>query len=127
MTLDEFYAHPDAEDHIAAWQNEREMCKFHGGPMSECPDDEKDWFPQRHVCYVAMQLEAAKRLYELQHEDAPYHNGSFLRWAKKPSRDFPFHYLDGVTIWMSEVELSPDDDFLSQGPSASADESDAEA
>lgn len=59
-----------------------------------------------------MQAAAANRLYDLAHEDKPYHDGSFTRWAKEPSRQFPFHYRDGVTIWLSPVELNPDDDFL---------------
>lgn len=60
-----------------------------------------------------MQLRAAERLYGLLHEDAPYHDGSFVRWAKKPSREYPFHYLDGVSIWIAPEDSNPDDDFLS--------------
>lgn len=60
-----------------------------------------------------MQLRAAERLYGLLHEKAPFHNGDFASWAEKPSRDHPFHYDDGVHIWLSPVEVNPDDDFLS--------------
>lgn len=63
-----------------------------------------------------MQLKAAERIYGLIHKDRPYHDGSFERWAAEPSARFPFHFMDGVTIWMSEVELAPDDDFLEQNP-----------
>lgn len=80
--------------------------------MSECPDDEKDWFPQRHVCYVEMQLKAANRMYEKLHEDAPWHDGKFRIWAKEFSPVTPFHAWDGVTIWLSETELDPESDFL---------------
>lgn len=89
-----------------------ELCPYHGGPRDECPDDDRDWFPQRDICWPAAQLEAAKRLYALIHEDAPYHDGSFKRWAKKPSRDYPFHYSDGVTIRLARTDEKPDDDFL---------------
>lgn len=65
------------------------------------------------MCQPAAQLAAAKRLYDLLHEDAPYHNGAFERWRKEPDRDSPFHYWDGVTIWLSPVELAPDDQWLS--------------
>lgn len=65
------------------------------------------------MCWPAAQLAAAQRLYDLIHSESPYHDGSFASWSKEPSREFPFHYTDGVTIWLSPVELAPDDDFLS--------------
>ena len=77
------------------------------------------------VCWPAAQQAAAERLYALLHEDKPFHDGSFTKWAKEPSRGFPFHYLDGVSIWLSPVELNPDDDFLN--PSASDQALDGEA
>lgn len=117
MTLEQFYALPEAEDWIADWEIEAERCKFHGGPYSECPDGEIDWFPQRAICRPTMQLDAARRRYEELHKDKPYHSGDFTRWAEKPSLQFPFHYSDGVTIWMSRDDLTPDDDFLAQAPS----------
>lgn len=46
------------------------------------------------------------------HEAAPYHDGSFQRWAKTASREYPFHYLDGVTIRLAETDEHPGDDFL---------------
>lgn len=107
-------ASPDAEYRIAKWEQDRDRCPVHGGSTQECPDDERDWFPQRDVCWPAAQLAAANRRYAMLHEGAPYHDGSFARWAKEPSADFPFHYLDGVTIWLSPVDLTPDDDFLGQ-------------
>lgn len=67
------------------------------------------------VCQPTMQLEAAKRRYAKLHEERPYHNGTRTVWAKEPSLQFPFHYSDGVSFWMSPVDLSPDDDFLGQG------------
>ena len=51
-------------------------------------------------------------MYDLLHEERPFHDGSFARWSKERSWDYPFHYLDGVNIWLSPVELNPDDDFL---------------
>lgn len=65
------------------------------------------------MCWPAAQLAAVNRLYDLLHEDAPYHDGTFERWAKEPSREYPFHYRDGVTIWLSATDLTPDEDFLS--------------
>lgn len=59
-----------------------------------------------------MQQKGAQRLYEILHKDEPYHDGTFEAWAKDPSPDFPFHFADGVTIWMAEVDVNPDDKFL---------------
>lgn len=59
-----------------------------------------------------MQLRAAERLYGLLHEKQPYHDGTFKRWAKEPSPEFPFHYLDGVSLWLANEDTNPDDDFL---------------
>ena len=116
LSLDEFYDLPEVEDIIAAWEVDQERCPHHGGPLSECPDDEKDWFPQLRICQPAMQLAAANRLYDLRHKDKPYHDGLRRFWAEEPSRLTPFHYRDGVTIWMSKDDLTPDDDFLGQRP-----------
>lgn len=113
LALDEFYDHPDAEDHIAAWEIEQDRCPHHGGPRSECPDEERDWFPQRQICTVEKQLKAAQRTYDEIHKDRPFHDGMERIWSDKWSELTPFRYDDGVTIWMSPVEINPDDDFLS--------------
>lgn len=59
-----------------------------------------------------MEVQAANRRYDELHEDRPYHDGSFTRWAKEPSRQTPYHYRDGVSVWVAPVDLSPDDNFL---------------
>lgn len=59
-----------------------------------------------------MNAAAATALYEEMHKDLPYHDGTFKSWAKDRSREFPFHYNDGVTIFAAPVDLQPDDDFL---------------
>lgn len=118
MSLEQFYALPELEqeDWIARHERDRETCKFHGGPVEECADDERDWFPQMSVCQPTMQLAAAQELYADLHEEMPFHDGTRERWAKKRSRMFPFHYRDGTSFWMSPVELDPDNDFLSDAP-----------
>jgi hypothetical protein len=97
---------------------ERTTCPIHHGPVSECGDDEADWFPQREICQPAMQLEAVKRLYSLRHQEKQYHDGSFpadlSKWAKEPSRDYPFHFADGVSFWMSREDRTPDEDWLGE-------------
>lgn len=103
------------DEWIADWEDERQFCSTHHGPISECADDDADWFPQRSVCQPTMQLEAVKRRYERLHEKAPFHDGSFKSWVKEASDEHPFHYADGVGFWMSREDLTPDDDFLEQG------------
>lgn len=65
-----------------------------------------------------MQERAAQRRWEILHQEQPYHDGSFESWAKEPSLTHPFRFDDGVTIWVSKEDLSPDDDFLEQSPAA---------
>lgn len=48
----------------------------------------------------------------MKHEDAPYHDGSFANWAKEPSPEFPFHYADATSIYLSPFDERPDDNFL---------------
>lgn len=51
-------------------------------------------------------------MYDKRHEDQPFHDGKELIWSDKPTKVTPFHYRDGVTIWLSPTELNPDDKFL---------------
>lgn len=51
-------------------------------------------------------------MYDALHKERPYHDGTFSRWAKEFSEMTPFHYSDGVTLWVAPVDLTPDDDFL---------------
>lgn len=103
---------PDVEERIAAWELDRETCHEHGGPRSECDDADTDLYPQRHICYRTMQIEAARRRYADLHKERPYHDGSFKVWAKEASPDFPFHYDDGVTQWLATEDLAPWDMYL---------------
>lgn len=54
---------------------------------------------------------AAERLYDGLHEKRPYHDGSFQRWAEKPSEGYPFHYRDGITIVLLDHDANPGDKF----------------
>jgi hypothetical protein len=114
VTVEEFYDLPDAEDRIAVYEIEKDRCQFHGGPYSECGDDERDWFPQLSVCHPTMQLKFAQRRFEKLHEDEPYHDGYFRFWSKEPTKRCPFHYTDGATIFLSPEDLNLGGDFLKQ-------------
>ncbi|MBO9523915.1 MAG: hypothetical protein J7518_20465 [Nocardioidaceae bacterium] len=127
----DFLDSPDSEFWIALWEREHTTCPVHHGPMNECPDDERDWYPQRRICWPSAQLAAAKRLFELMHKDKPYHDGKEQLWSETPSRATPFHFLDGHSLYLAETDENPDDDFLSQrtgqtrlfGQASEADES----
>lgn len=84
-----------------------------GHPREVCSDRSATWFPQRTICYPAMEAAAANRRYDQLHEEKPYHDGTFGRWSKEPTPGTPYHYKDGVTIWVAQEDYSPEDDFLS--------------
>ena len=99
---------------MARWQLDRETCPECGNPREMCEDPESlaKWYPQRSICHATMQREAANRAYDKKHEDRPWHDGTWKRWAAEWSLDFPFHYRDGVTVWVSDQDLTPDDHFI---------------
>lgn len=119
MSVEAFWSLSETEqdDWRARLEVDRETCKFHGGPVEECGDDDRDWFSQMSICWPSAQLAAAQALFADLHEDRPFHNGSPERftspahWAKERSAAFPFHYGDGVAMWLSPVDL-PGPDFL---------------
>lgn len=55
---------------------------------------------------------AASWRYEQLHKDVPYHDGTFKSWARERSSSHPYHFRDGVRIWVAPEDLAPDDDFL---------------
>lgn len=58
-----------------------------------------------------MEAASAEVLYDLLHNDLPYHDGTFTEWSAEPSREFSFHYRAGVSIWVAPVDLAPDEKF----------------
>jgi hypothetical protein len=58
-----------------------------------------DNYPQRTVCWVTAAREVAERRWERRTEGAKPDSAGYL-----PG--------DGMRIWMSREDLSPDDDFL---------------
>lgn len=61
-----------------------------------------------------MQLAAVNAMYDDLHREKPFHDGTERIWTAERSALTPFHYRDGVSIWLSETDLTPDDDFLGQ-------------
>lgn len=54
----------------------------------------------------------AESLYDKLHEKKPFHNGTFDKWGEKRTSETPFHYRDGVSLWIVDADLSPHDHFL---------------
>lgn len=94
----------------AEWHARKGVCSQHGGPLDECEHD--TWFPQRSVCVPAMELAAAEWLYDEVHDGWAFHDGTFKRWSKDRNARYPYHYRDGVTLWVARDDANPDDDFL---------------
>lgn len=75
------------------------------------------------VCYPTMEQQSTQARYErLRAERGEWHDGTFTKWAKEPSRDFPVHHSHGTTIWVSEVDHGFGGDFLSSGSQERVDE-----
>lgn len=56
------------------------------------------WFPQRTVCYASAAREVTARRLLKRHE------------KNQPGIDL--HPTDGVSVWVSTEDLTPDDDFV---------------
>ena len=117
MTWGAFSALPDLERDLWLVKAEAEAnrCKC-GNDRTACSNPEHDWFPQRTVCYAEMEAQAANRRYDELHEAAPFHDGTFSNWSQRATATTPYHYRDGVSVWVAPVDLSPDDDFLTRQP-----------
>lgn len=96
---------------IAKHERDRSKCPKCGSPAGECNDPQKPWYPQRTICERTAEERRAERLYDRLHEKEPFHDGTWSRWSEKPSAEFRFHYMDGVTIWAAPMDLNPDDMF----------------
>lgn len=62
-----------------------------------CSDPERDWFPQRTMCYPTAARELVGRRLLEKHKKAP---------GTDP------HPLDGMSVWVSQDDLTPDDGFI---------------
>lgn len=116
MSTEEFYALPADEQDlwIAKHERDHERCPKCHGDRARCGHPEQPWYPQRSVCYADMETAAASRRYELLHEKYPYHDGTFTSWAEQPLNadgelTHPYHFRDGVTIWVAPVDFSPNE------------------
>lgn len=72
------------------------VCPSCGGLRSECSDPTRDLYPQRSTCWPTAVRESVVRQLQERHEKAKPNEAGL-----KP--------LDGVSIWVSEYDLNPDD------------------
>lgn len=63
-----------------------------------------------------MERAAAEWRYDELHSDAPYHDGTFPQdrgaWSPHRTTETPYHYKDGVNIWVAQYDRAPEDKFL---------------
>jgi hypothetical protein len=112
LTTDAFYALPELEQAVQAELYEKDQHRHScGNDYEVCGDPEKDWFPQRAVCYAQMEQAAADWRYDEEY-GGRFHDGTFKKWSDTRSAETPFGHRDGVTIYVAETDLFPDDDWL---------------
>lgn len=61
-----------------------------------------------------MEREAADRAYEALHEKRPFHDGTFTSWSEHASRSHPYHFRDGVTVYVTDEDQAPWDEFTTR-------------
>lgn len=76
-----------------------EVCPSCGNLRSVCSDPSRDWFPQRTMCYATASRDLVIRRLRKKHE-------------KKEPGTKDLHPFDGMDVWVSEFDLTPDDDFV---------------
>lgn len=59
-----------------------------------------------------MEQAAAEARYDEVHEKLAYHDGTFKSWSEKRSKQYPYHYRDGVTLWVSKDDRTPEENIF---------------
>jgi hypothetical protein len=83
----------------ALWQDERERCPECGLPRDVCSDPDVDYYAQKTTCWATAARKVNIRRWEKKTEGAVSDAAGYL-----PD--------DGVTVWVSRHDLTPDEDFL---------------
>ena len=117
MTLAQFDRLPEAERDlwIARWQVKRMQCPDCGRPLDECSDPDRAFYPYRRICFASMERAAAEEaLTALRGSEARYHDGTFTRWSKTRSSEFPYPSGAGESIGVADTDLAPWDEFTTK-------------
>lgn len=96
MTPGQFRALPEDEQ-TEILEFERLLCPSCGNLRSVCSNPDQEFYPQRSMCYATAAKEITVRRLRKKHDKEP---------GTEP------HPLDGMAVWVSTDDLSPDDDFV---------------
>lgn len=96
----------------ALYEADMLVCSVCGNLREDCSDPDFIWYPQRHTCYASRQQATADRQYGEKHGERPYHDGREHGWSDKATAKAPFHFRDGVRVFVAPVDLNPDDNFI---------------
>ena len=87
----------DEQDEMTAYMTD--VCPSCGNLRSVCSDPERAWYPQREMCYASAATELTRRRLAKRYED-------------KPPGTADLHDTDGMRLWSSQEDLTPDDDCV---------------
>lgn len=77
----------------------RAICPSCGLPRSICSDPDREFYVERTMCYATAAHELIVRRLQRKYKDSP----------PTPDRR---HAMDGMSLWASLDNLSPDDNFV---------------
>lgn len=83
----------------AKWEYEAAICPQCGRLRSVCEDPATPWYPQRSTCWASAAQEVVLRKLHDKHEKSTPDGAGYLP-------------TDGVSVWVSDQDLTPDDNFL---------------
>lgn len=87
------------EDRDELLAYEELVCDQCGNLREVCSDPARGHYPQRTMCYVTATAELTMRRLKERYKD-------------KPPGTVKLHALDGMRVWASPDDLTPDDDFV---------------
>lgn len=76
----------------------RDICPQCGNLKSVCSDPDRPVYPQRTMCYVSAVKELTVRRVQKKYTQEPGIDG--------------LHPTDGMSVWASPEDYSPDDEFV---------------
>lgn len=76
------------------------ICPKCGNPREVCSNPDGQWYPQRSTCYATAMLNVAEWRWSEKHKGA------------ERTKEKAFLPTDGVTVWVSDMDLTPKDKFI---------------
>ena len=76
-----------------------DVCPDCGNLVSVCSSEDFTGYPQRRMCYSTASLQLTRRRLQ-------------KKYAKKQPGTDGLHPTDGMSVWISTDDLTPDDDFV---------------